>query len=195
MTKILWVGGPHGVGKSSSISELSNEIQNLNYLYLGRFFYETAEKIGFAWKDLEKETNLLAVENIVTPQLKELFSKNNFIVDSHYAIHIGQKVYPGYHGENLRNLFESNLIKKGLVRLVANPETILKRRNNSKKRFKAYPTEEDLSIISSEISASKKYFDYFVDSLMPNVSSIELNNSDLSLDETKNKLKEFYYGL
>jgi adenylate kinase len=195
MSKVIWVGGPHGVGKSSVLKLASAQNPPLRYLYLGRLFFENAEKIGYKWEDLSDEKNLLIIEGIVTDILKKKFGKLDYLVDGHFAINFGGITYPGYHTQNLKGIFSTSGIKKGLINLTASPEVIIQRRNKSKKRFKAYLTKGDYDLIRMEIQESKKYFEYFYNSLNPNVSILELDTERLSLEEVAEKIGEFYHGL
>lgn len=193
MTKIVWVGGVHGVGKSSSLRLAVDRDPSLDYLYLGRMFYETAEKMGYQWMELADKAKLLEVEEIVTKEMREKIKNRNILIDCHFAIQFGKDItYPGFHCNNLESLFFQNLSKKGVLSLVADPKIIIQRRKNNSKRFKAYPPEQNEDVVKRELLESQDYFKYFVDTLSPDVTSIEIDTSNISIEKVANNIWRFY---
>ncbi len=196
MTKIIWAGGPHGVGKSSSLKLIASRNPSLEYLYLGRMFYETAEKKGFQWIELRDESKLLEVEEEVTKEMKNKVKESNLLIDCHFAIHFENGIkYPGFHSQNLKDIFYQNNTQKGVLNLTAEPEIIINRRINSQKKLRAYLTEKDRDTIKQEIADSKEYFNYFIEALKPNVMFKEIDTSKLSLEEVAYMIGRMYDGM
>ena len=172
MLKTIWVGGVHGVGKTSSLEMTVDKNDSLEYLYLGKLFYETANYMGYKWNNLSERSNLLKVEEKVADKLEKEIQEKDLIIDCHFAIHFGGKItYPGFHSYNLKRLFLKKESKIGIIYLFANPEIILQRRKQSKKEFKSYITKEDLNIVNKELLDSQNYFNYFVNSFDSNLIS------------------------
>ena len=190
--KVIWVGGVHGVGKTSSLKLASAQNPSLEYLYLGRMFFETAEHMGMRWEELADRSKLLRVENRVKDILEEKITESDLLIDSHFAIHFGDLTYPGFHNHNLKRLLCHNDIKKGLINLIADPLIILRRRNRSKKQFWAYSTEEDLDIIARELGDSQNYLNYFMRALGPDIIAETIDTSKSSITEVAEKIGVIY---
>lgn len=196
MNKIIWAGGPHGVGKTTSLNLVTIKNPSLNYLYLGRMFYETADKMGFRWINLADESKLLSVENRVAQELEEKINGSDLLIDCHFVIYFGDGIaYPGFHKENLKYLFSKSNHKTGVLYLMADPETILERRKSSDKKFKAYKTQEEVTTMKRELADSEKYWRYFIDALKPNITARKIDTSKISLEEVVNKIGEMYNAM
>lgn len=193
MSKIIWVGGVHGVGKTSSLKLASARCPTLEYLYLGKMFYETADRMGYQWMELADRDNLLRVERTITKEIRERMQYFNLLVDCHFAIHFGDKItYPGFHKHNLEFLSSQNGSKTGVISLTGNSETILQRRKKSNKRIKSYITQEDKEIVKKELLGSQTYFNYFIDALGPHVASKKIDTSFISIEEVADKIGRMY---
>ncbi len=193
---MIWVGGVHGVGKTSALGLTTLKDPSLKYLYLGRKFYETAEKMGYSWSELADQQKLLNVENYVKKELDTQLLRNNLLVDCHFAIHFNEAItLPGFHKKNLERFALQEELKRGVINLFAQPEIISKRRKESGKIIRSYLTEEDKKTIYKELADSSTYFDYFVESLGPKVTSERIDTSFLSLEEVTNKILKFYHEL
>jgi adenylate kinase len=190
--KVIWVGGIHGVGKTSSLKFASAKNSSLEYLYLGRMFFETAGEMGMRWEELADRSKLLEVEYEVRGMLEEKISKSDLLIDSHFAIHFGDLTYPGFHSHNLRGLFCHKDVKKYLIHLIADPVIILGRRNKSKKEFDAYPTKKYLEVIAKELDDEEDYLTYFVRALRPDVLVKTIDTSNSSIMKVAEKIGAIY---
>jgi cytidylate kinase len=56
---LLWIGGVHGVGKSTCIKDFYRREPGVVPVSLGSSFYHTAREMGLNWGDLEDYKDIL----------------------------------------------------------------------------------------------------------------------------------------
>ena len=193
--KVLWVGGIHGVGKSSSLKHVCSLDPAIECVYLGRLFYERVNELNMSWAELTDPNKLLEIESYVTDQLVSKINKSGIVLDAHFCININGQVYPGFHAHNLKDLFSRSHVRKGLVHLIAHTGIVLKRRSGNTKKFRAYPEISSPEQIVQETLESSKYFNYFEDALSPEVFSTTIDTSSNSIEEVGKELVEVYHAI
>jgi hypothetical protein len=85
-----------------------------------------------------------------------------------------------------------NIVKKGLIHLIADPIVILRRRNKSKKEFGAYPTKKYLGVIVKELDDEENYLTYFIEALGPDAIIKTIDTSKISIVKVSEKIGRMY---
>jgi adenylate kinase len=162
--KLIWMGGVHGVGKSSILEYLTvnNGHDGFARIPLGTELATIGQQLGYAWEELRDPEKMRSVETRATEELLKRLEKEDIVLDAHFCIYLGGQLYPGFSRTNLVRL-ASQVPVRGIIHVIANPQEVLKRRAASSKQDHHYPTITDSAIAERELGESGEYFQRFCD--------------------------------
>lgn len=157
MSKIIFVGGSKGVGKSTLSKFFSKD---LNFEYIS-----TGDKIREYWEDFHEyfTKDLISIER-------------DTLIDTHYAASRRDTPYNfemGLLKDNLKKIKKNSNLEKCVVHVFASPDLILERRIEDSSRIRCL----ELDQIYMENEANLKYSKIYA----------ELLGADFKIFENKNK--------
>lgn len=144
MTKIVFIGGPQGVGKTSLGKRVASEFpKQVKYFYAGQHFARfLSEKLGDKNPHLLTEQELNAVQKHVSNELKKFIDMHEpqvVLVDSHYTIPYAEEPekpeFTRIFRETAKAVTNGNGLKiDHYVLLTAEPKEIIHRRIKTQRK-------------------------------------------------------------
>ena len=177
----VYLGGVAGVGKSTFLGEIMDEISTLGYktVSMGSLMLEEATRKGYATsrdelshlsREIREELHHYAVDRI-----GELSWYEDLIVDSHYMVRTSYGFEEAISPQDLDTMGIDMLFL-----LEAEPETVYRRRQQDKSRDRGQYSIDD---IEEELHLEERYAEYLSTSGIP---LVKLSSEDREKQRSHN---------
>jgi len=193
--RVLWMGGVHGVGKSSVLDFfLSNCNESTERIHLGRLVCKKAQELGYTWEELFDGLKMREAEGLAVEEIFETLRQKDAVFDAHFCIYFKDGVFPGFSDSNFGRILS---VSNGgcLVNLVAAPSTVLYRRTSSTKKKNHYLTMADEGKVKHEIEFSNQHFLRLGSAARGKLALLSIDTSHLAAPAVAEQVRQVYrYG-
>jgi len=173
--KFVWIGGVHGVGKSTLTQALARETYAA-YMSSGIAFPYAYRKLGSPFggffQAIENPEFLDKLEYNILEEIEKTFSHHDMIIfDGHYSIKAKNRFVSGFQEKNIVNFLEkNNFVTPILYLLNVTPEDIFIRINTDPRdRNKEYVSRKINKIQEHYYQEKQTFYNFisFINSITP----------------------------